>query len=276
MDLYLFTSFITTGLSKLIYCLIIIVISIIAIKISSKVINTFFGTRLTKLSVDANKAATLSALLCSIARYGIAFVALCSILIHLGVPSATLTAVLGTATVAIGLAAQNVIKDIITGFFILLENQFSVGDIVSIENQSGVVEAITIRTTLLRGFDGTLHIIPNGNITIVSNMCKGYMNAIIHVDVAYEEDTDRVIAILNDEMDKAEKEIPNLKGRPTVVGVTDLAPSGVTIRIVAQCNVKENAGVERAIRLRIKNRFDKEHITIPFPQTTVHMAQAKE
>lgn len=272
MNNALFYTFIAAGISKLIYCIVIIVVSFIAIKVSSKLIRSFFGTRLTLLSVDTNKVATLSALLCSIIRYVILFVAGCSILIYLGVPTATLTAVLGTGTVAIGLAAQGIIKDIITGFFILSENQFSVGDIVTIEGNTGVVEGITVRTTILRGFDGTLHIIPNGHITIVSNMCKDYMNAIINVNVAYKENIENVIKILNDEMATAKSEIKELKSQPSVVGVVDLAPNGVTIRIVAECMVKENAGVERELRLRIKNRFDREDISIPFPQTTVHIA----
>lgn len=277
MDFYSSASlgvFLWSALMFLMPPIFTIIISFIAIKVSSKLIHSFFGKSLaTSKSLDANKAATLSSLLSSVIRYAIVFVALCTILINFGVPASTLTAVLGTGTVAIGLATQSIIKDAITGFLILLENQFSVGDIVSIDNRIGTIEDITIRTTLLRDFNGTLHIIPNGNIVIVSNMCKDYMNAIVEVDVAYKENIDHVISVLNDEMAMAKEEIKALKTCPAVLGIVDLGASGVTLKISAQCTIKENASTERELRLRIKRRLEKENIEIPFPQTTIHMAE---
>ncbi|HCT65680.1 MAG TPA: mechanosensitive ion channel protein MscS [Lachnospiraceae bacterium] len=267
-------SLLSTAIPKLLYCLLIIIVCIIGTKISTKSITTIFNSRITKLKqIDAKKSSTLGAVISSVSKYTIIFIGVCSILIHLGVSPTTLAAVLGTGTVAIGLGAQSVIKDIIAGFFIILENQFGVGDIITIEGKTGSVEDITIRTTQLRGADGTLHIIPNGAISIVSNMCKEYINAIVDVDIAYEENLEAVLKILNNEMDIAAKELTDLRSRPTVLGVINLGNNGITIRTVAECDIKQNFVIERDLRLRIKNRLDKENISIPFPQCTVHMAE---
>lgn len=267
--------FLVGGVSKLGYCIFILLLCLLAIRISRHMIRSFFQGRLAvSRHVDASKATTLGSVVSSIATYTIWFVGICSILIQLGVPSASLAAVLGTGTVAIGLAAQNVIKDIIAGFFILLEDQFFVGNLVTLPNQNltGTVEEITIRVTRLRAADGTLHIVPNGSITVVSNMCKEYSNAIVEVDVAYEEDLTRVLGVLKDEMHCAYGTLEGLRKEPTVLGVTSLGDSGITIRMTAECQPEAKYAVERALRLRIKNRFDQEHISIPYPQCVVHMA----
>lgn len=267
-------TFLTAGLSKLLYCILIVIMCAIATKLSTKSISTLFNSRLTQSRhIDSKKSATLGAVMSSVAKYVIMFVGACSILVNLGIPPTTLAAVLGTGTVAIGLGAQNVIKDLIAGFLILLENQFGVGDIITVEGKTGVVEDITIRTTQLRGADGTLHIIPNGSISVVSNMCKEYANAVVDVDIDYKEDLESVLKILNNEMEIAAKELKALRNPPTVLGVIKLGDNGITIRTVAECEVKENFSTERALRLRIKNRLDKENISIPFPQCTVHMAE---
>lgn len=267
-------SFLTTSISKLLYCILILIVCAIAIKLSTKSITTLFNTHIgNSRHFDSKKSATLGAVIASVAKYVIIFVGVCSILVDFGVPPTTLAAVLGTGTVAIGLGAQNVIKDLIAGFLILLENQFGVGDIITIEGKTGTVEDITIRTTQIRSADGTLHIIPNGAISVVSNLCKEYANAIVDVDVDYKENLEHVLKILNDEMEIAQKEITTLRNKPTVLGVIKLGDSGITIRTLAECEVKENFATERELRLRIKNRFDKENIAIPFPQCTIHMAE---
>ena len=272
-----FLSFFPSLAVKIIYCIIIIAVCSILIKISGKAISGIFNSKVTESRhIDSKKAATLGAVISSVVKYTIMFVGVCSALVNFGVPPATLAAVLGTGTVAIGLGAQNVIKDIISGFFILLENQFGVGDMVIINNVTGTVEDISIRTTQIRDANGALHIIPNGNISTVTNMCKEFINAIVDVDVDYNEDLERVLKVLNDEMDGAMQKISGLRKRPSVLGVSNLGESGVTIRILAECHIKENYSVERGIRLIVKNRLDRENISIPFPQCTIHMAERQE
>ncbi len=262
------------ALMKLGYSLFIIIICLISIKAVSKLTNTLLNTKFSLIpNSDVKKAKTLAAVIDSIVRYGIIFVGLCSILIHFGVPAQTLTAVLGTGTVAIGLGAQSIIKDTLAGFLIILENQFSVGDLITVEEVTGFVEDITIRITKIRGFDGTLHIIPNGNLTMISNMTKSYINATVDIILPHNEDLDKVIKILNEEMDIAQNEIKSLKQRPTVLGVMSLSEIGATIRIVGECVVKEGGMAERALRLRIKKRFDYEGISLAVPSREIHIKE---
>ena len=266
-------AFFTAGFSKLITCGVIILICLLAVRISTFLIRRFFEGRIAQnRHVDTAKANTLGSIVSSIASYAIYFVGICSILIELGVPSTSLAAVLGTGTVAIGLAAQNVIKDIIAGFFILLEDQFSVGDTISTQGLTGTVEEISIRATRIRADDGTLHIIPNGSITIVSNMNKEFITAIVETDVAYEENLGHVFDVLQDEMEKT-SDLEGLQQTPVLLGVTALGANGVTLRITAKCEPGAKYRIERELRLRIKNRLDQESISIPYSQCMIHFAE---
>ena len=132
----------------------------------------------------------------------------------------------------------------------------------------------TMRTTKIRDASGAVHIFPNGSIGTITNYCKEYINAIVDINVAYKEDLENVIAILKDEMEKT-KEIEYILEMPQIVGVVALDDSAVTIRIVAKCSVKQNWTVERELRLRVKNRLEKENIEIPFPQRSIHIIQGE-
>ncbi|MCD8035844.1 MAG: mechanosensitive ion channel family protein [Clostridiales bacterium] len=262
---------------KLVYCVVLIVICYFAAKISKLVINKVFTTKKFSGAVVKNpsKAKTLKSITTSVITVAIYFIAVISILSQLGVSTTSLAAVSGSIAVAIGLGAQNVASDIIAGIFILVEEQFNVGDIVTIDGCTGTVESVSIRTTRLRDVDGTVYIVPNGNITTITNKCKEFINAIVDVGVAYEEDVDHVIEVLKDEMEKAAPEVNGLLETPEVLGIVGLDESAVTIRISAKCRVKENYGVERELRLRIKKRFAAENITIPYPQRTVRVIKTK-
>lgn len=222
--------------------------------------------------LSERKAKTMGAVTTSVVKYVIYFVLLCIILNYWGVNTGSLLTLGGVATVAVGLGAQSLIQDIMTGAFILMEDQFGVGDIITTEGYTGTVVSIGLRTTVLRSLDGNMHIIPNGQIKTVTNMSKEYNRGIIDVSVAYEEDLDRVMEVLRDEMRLIyEKEhIEGLIAIPAVLGVEDLGESGIKIRIAADCKVGRNWDVERSIRQRVKNRFDKEGIVIPYPQVVVN------
>ena len=158
------------------------------------------------------------------------------------------------------------------GLFIITENQFGVGDIVELNGFSGTVEAIGIRTTRIRNADGNVHIVPNGQISIVTNMSKGFNRAIVDISVAYGEDMDRVFAVLKDEFERLfnNKIIEGILDVPQVWGINELAESSVVIRIAADSEIGENWRVERELRKYILKRFEKEGIEIPFPQIVVH------
>lgn len=266
-------TFLTAALSKIIYCVIILIISGILVSFLNKLLRSLLSSKTSRL--DERKKNTVLSVLSSVIKVAVYFIAACSILTQFGVSVASVLAVAGVGSVAIAFGAQSLVKDIITGCFILLEDQFGIGDVVTIAGESGVVEDISLRTTSIRNSDGTLFIIPNGSITTVANRCKSYINALVDVGIDYNEDMDRVLEILNDEMDKVEGKIPGLKKRPVVLGITALADSSVNVRIVAECSIKENYAVERALRLAIKKRLDAEGVSIPFPQRTVHIVKAE-
>lgn len=261
--------------NQLFKCIIAVFVCCILIKVSNYLVQKFFNTRIgSKKWMDPRKANTMKSIVSSVIRYLFYFITIFSVLTFIGIPVASLLAVAGVGSVAIGFGAQTLVKDVIEGFFILLEDQYGVGDIVNIEGRTGTVEDITIRTTRLRAADGTVYIIPNGSVGIVTNMCKEYINAVVDVNVDYSENAESVINILNDEMQKAEKAVSGLRAIPVVLGITSLDESSVTIRIVAECEIKENYRIERQLKLMIKNRLDKEKIIMPFPQRTIHLVQS--
>jgi moderate conductance mechanosensitive channel len=173
---------------------------------------------------------------------------------------------------ALGFGAQDLVKDLIAGFFILAENQFHIGDVVRIADTEGTVEDIQFRVTILRDVEGNKHFVPNGQITVSSNYTAVYARPVLDIDVAYKEDIDRVIAVISDELQKlADDEVwaEVMVEPPEVLGVHRLAESSVVLR--TRLTVPANRRWEslREARRRIKNRFDAEGIEIPFPHMTV-------
>jgi moderate conductance mechanosensitive channel len=155
----------------------------------------------------------------------------------------------------------------------LIEGQFGVGDVVRVGGVSGLVERITLRTTVLRDIEGAVHIVPNGEITTVTNMNKAWSRAVLHVGVAYREDVDRVLEVLRDLLRDfhADPEWgPLLLEEPVVPGVESFADSAVVIRLMAKTLPLKQWDVARELRRRIKNRFAQEGIEIPFPHVTFY------
>lgn len=258
--------------TKIGLCILIAVIATIISKIIRKVVEK--SIRANK-KISERKANTLATVTSSIIKYLIDFFIICEILTIFGVSIASIITVAGVGGVAIGFGAQSLVQDIITGIFILMEDQFGVGDVITIENHTGTVEAIGIRTTRVRSADGNLYIIPNGQVKIITNMSKGFNRAVVDVGIAYEESIDRAISVMQDELDivYANNKIEGLLDAPKVLGVVNLGENSVDIRISADSMVGENWQIEREIRKFIKNRLDKEGISIPYPQRVVHIAK---
>ena len=180
----------------------------------------------------------------------------------------------GILGLAVSFGAQSLVKDIISGFFILLEDQFAVGDVISVAGTSGVVEKMTLRVVMLRDMKGTVHVVPNSEIKVVSNMTRGWSRAVIDVAVAYDTDLDRALAVVRDEAaafsdDPVWK--PQLDEPLDVPGVESLGESGIVVRVLARTQPGQQWAVAREFRRRIKMRFDRESIEIPFPQRRVHV-----
>jgi small-conductance mechanosensitive channel len=180
----------------------------------------------------------------------------------------------GILGLAISFGAQSLVKDFISGFFILFEDQFAVGDVIEAAGKSGVVERMSLRVVVLRDLQGVLHIIPNGEIKVVSNKTRGWSRAVIDVGVAYDADIDQALAVLRDEAARFSAE-PAWKGRlegaVEVPGVESLSDSAVVIRILARTRPGSQWDVARELRRRLKKRLDAEGLEIPFPQRKVHV-----
>jgi small conductance mechanosensitive channel len=180
----------------------------------------------------------------------------------------------GVIGLAVSFGSQSLVKDVLAGFFILIENQFDVGDVIEVAGLAGGVEKMTLRVVMLRDVHGVLHIIPNGQITTVSNKTRGWSRSVLDIGVAYEADVDQAIAVLRDEAaafggDSAWQS--RLDGMPEVAGVQSLGDSAVSIRVMLRTAPGSQWEVGREFLRRAKNRLDREGIEIPFPQRTVHV-----
>jgi small conductance mechanosensitive channel len=172
----------------------------------------------------------------------------------------------GILGLAVSFGAQSLVKDFISGFFFLFENQFALGDVVEAAGKTGVVEHMTLRIVVLRDAEGTRHVIPNGEIKVVSNRTAGWARAIVDVAVAGETSADRVLALVKEEIARfaCDEEWEHaLDGPPEVWGVEALGDNRVVVRAVARTQPGAQWGVARELRRRFKNRFDAEGIRLP-------------
>ncbi|WP_084542192.1 mechanosensitive ion channel family protein [Calidithermus chliarophilus] len=195
---------------------------------------------------------------------------------NLGFNVTALLAGAGVVGLAVSFAAQNLIRDVLNGFFILLEDQYGVGDVVSIGQVSGGVERFNLRLTVLRDLQGRVHFIPNSQVTQVTVMSRDWARSVEDISVAYDEDVDRALEVIRDEAERLFND-PQWQEKftqaPEVLGVERLAESGVVIRVLLSTKPKEQWAVGREFRRRIKIRFDHENIEIPFPHHKVYVAQ---
>lgn len=238
-------------------------------KIINKIIDrAIISRRASTTSEAANRIRTMTETIKKIIKYVLFFFAIIIILDMFGVITTSLITTLGIGGFALTFGAQSLVKDMITGFFILVENQYSVGDYVQIGSKEGIIEELGIRITKIRDFTGELHIIPNGSINEVTNRTRGGMRALIKVSVAYEEDLDHVISVLSRITEEFKQNDKIIDG-PTVLGVTQLGSSGIEITIVAKTLPMEQWAIERNLRKRIKEEFEKEDIEIPYQKIVV-------
>ncbi|MBI4408926.1 MAG: mechanosensitive ion channel family protein [Gemmatimonadetes bacterium] len=223
------------------------------------------------------RAQTLAGLLSNVALVVIATVAGLTVLgtfIDIG----PLLATAGVAGLAVSFGAQSLVKDIISGAFILVEGQFGIGDVVRVGDAAGMVEKITLRTTILRDLHGVVHIIPNGEITRLSNLTKAWSRAVIDVGVAYREDVDRVLDVLRElggELQADPEWGVLLLEPPEVLGVEAFGDSSVNLRMMAKTLPLKQWDVARELRRRIKKRFDAEGIEIPYPHVTFYWGEGQ-
>lgn len=263
--------------SRLLKVILIIVGAKIIYRIGRAIISAFFRRRTSeKFHVSEKKINTLSALSQSVLRYILYFIAGVMVLEQFGVNTASLIATAGIGGVAIGFGAQSLVKDVITGFFILFEDQYAVGDMVTIDDVTGTVVDIGLRTTKIRAFSGEVTIIPNGQILRVVNRSRDNILAIVDVNIAYEEDIDDAIRIMGDVARKYAAENENIVEEPQVLGVINLGDYGITLRLIARTANMQKWGIERELRKRIKEAFDDNKIKIPYPRTLIIQNKEKD
>ena len=241
--------------AKVIQSILIIIIALIISRTLRMGIKRFF-----RLPGKANaKSETLGSVLRNFVKYGIGFIAVCEVLMLFGVAVGSILALAGIGSVAIGFGAQTIVKDVLTGIFILMENQYNVGDIVRINGFSGAIESVGIRTTKIRDNNGNLHIMPNSSISVVTNLSRDYHRPTIDLEFSSSHSVENILHILSDEMEKIQS-LPGLIKPPAVIGLIDLTPAMFKVQIQAECESHYSWPIEREIRYRLKLRFEKEGI----------------
>lgn len=248
-----------------------VIVGAILIRLGRKGLKKLLNMGIYGRQMDESRRQTISQLLINVYEGVAWFLVVVIALSKLNINVNSLLAVAGVGGIAVGFGAQSLVKDTLSGLFIFFENQFVVGDTVDLAGLSGTVEKMTLRVTELRSFEGDLHVIPNGEITLVTNHTRSFHRAVVDVQVEYEERLDKVIAALEKEMRACTGQIEGMNGTPECLGVVGLEESGVKIEIIADCAAKQHWAVERELRRRIKDCFDREGIAMARPQRVVHL-----
>lgn len=257
--------------SHIIRIIFIAILMYICIKFGNKLINKFIekqGKSKLMLSLNEQRAVTLGSVLKSTLRYLVYFIGIAIMLT--GFDSGISVGLASITGVAVGLGTQSLVKDVINGFFILFENQYGVGDHITIGTFSGIVESIGVRTTIIRDFSGDLHLLPNGTITAVTNHSRGDIRFVVKVEIAYEENIDEAIELIKNVNSKfQEKYSEELRGAVEVLGVESLNASGITITVIGRAKPLSQWKMERELRKEIKIALDAAGIEIPYPKTNI-------
>ncbi|MCI0454692.1 MAG: mechanosensitive ion channel family protein [Candidatus Dadabacteria bacterium] len=243
-------------------------------KIMVKDEGKFFATVETEKRVK-----TIGYILRKVAFVSVFVMALMMVLREVGMDIAPIITGAGIIGLAVGFGAQNLVRDVISGFFILMENQVRVGDVAEINGTGGLVEEINLRTIVLRDLEGIVHVFPNGTINTLSNRTRGWSRYVIDVGVAYKENVDNVMELLKEigeELSKDEHFSPLILEPLEILGVDNFGNSEVIIKCMIKTQPLKQWEVGRELRRRIKNTFDRKGIEIPFPHVSVYFGEASK
>jgi small conductance mechanosensitive channel len=269
--------FVSTGLR----ILLIVIITLIVTKVV-KVLSDRMAALLTKQKADVEakkRANTLASVIRHLATVVILTVAFITILGQLGVEIGPVLAAAGIVGLAVGFGAQSLVKDVINGFFILLEDQIRVGDVVQIAGIGGLVEKVNLKMTILRDLAGNAHYIPNGNIDMVTNMTKDYSRYVFDIGVAYREDVDEVMQVIREVDEELRNDPdfgPDILEPMDILGLDQFADSALVIKARTKTKPIKQWGVAREFNRRLKRKFDEKDIEIPFPHVTLYMGEDKQ
>lgn len=260
------------------------IIAIVVAAYSIKKVSMYFLGKVIQRSVkshgnmsraeEVRREKTLHDIIDAALRVAIWVLAALMILQELGVDITPLIAGAGVVGVALGFGAQSLVKDGITGLFIIFENQYRVGDVVMINSTtSGVVEKITLRATVLRDLDGMVHHVPNGSIELATNMTMEFANVNIDIGIGYSSDIEKVEKVINEVGEKMAQDTDwkdSIIEPPAFLRIDDFADSAIIVKILGKTTADMRWGVSGELRKRLKIAFDKNNIEIPFPQVVVH------
>ena len=263
----------TVGISLGLILIVAVVVNVIARRyvhrLDHRASELADGTERERLR-QARRRATVAHLLLSTFQLVVWTVVVLIILTSIGVNLGPLLATAGIAGVALGFGAQTIVKDTLSGFFILAENQYDVGDTVELQTSanpvSGTVEALTLRITTIRAFDGTLNIVPNGNIQVTSNKTRGWGRAIVDLRLPYDQDVEKVRDFLTELFDELQETPPfagALRDGPDVLGVVQLTDAAQVLRVTAETIPSKRWEIERALRERITMRLTERGVAAP-------------
>lgn len=260
--------------------ILVIVLTLAALKVAGILSRRVFTAIAARAKdVEAQKRAdTLGSVVKYILSVVIMVVAFMMLLKELGIDIGPILAAAGIVGLAVGFGSQQLVQDVISGFFILLEDQIRVGDVVTLGDKGGIVEKVNLRMTILRDLAGNVHFIRNGQIGTVTNMTKEYSRYVFEVGVAYREDVDEVVEVIK-EVDEGLRSDPEYSGdvlEPIeILGLDKFADSAVVIKARTKTTPSQQWRVGREFNRRLKRAFDERNIEIPFPHLTVYMGQDK-
>jgi len=220
----------------------------------------------------AQRVDTLWRVVRSVVAVAVVVIVVLTIMAIWGIPIGPLVAVGTVVGVALGFGAQDVVHDFIAGFLIVAEDQYAIGDVVTISGVTGTVQEIQLRVTVLRDLEGRVHYVPNGSISVATNYTQDFSQVIVDVSVAYKEDIENVLEVLQSELEEfvADPDFAEvITADPVILGVNELGEFSVDIRVLFVTTPDDRWAVKREFLRRIKNRFDVEAIEIPFPHVTV-------
>lgn len=270
---------ITFGLRILLILILMFIFIKVAQAITDRLFKRYKRDKQERDDEFKKRIETLGSISASLLTIVILIITAITILGLLKIPIGPVLASAGIMGVALGFGAQHLVRDVISGFFILLDDQIRVGDVVQIAGKGGLVEKINLRLTILRDLSGNVHYVRNGEINVVTNMTKEYSRYVFDVGVAYREDVDEVIEVIKqvDETMRNDPEFQNDILEPIeILGLDQFADSAIIIKARTKTKPIRQWAVGREFNKRLKKRFDEKDIEIPFPHVTLYMGQDKD
>lgn len=247
--------------------LLIVLLAAIVVRVAKVLIRKTFAVRIKgPLKYNERRQQTMSKLLENVIAYVVYFMAIIAVLSAFTIDITGLIAGAGVLGLAIGFGAQNLVRDIITGFFIIFEDQFSVGDYVRIGQAEGTVEEIGLRTTKVKGFTGELFIFPNGNVTDVVNFSIHNSIAVVDINISYESDMAKVEQLIQEFLEDIQDKYEQIIKPPELLGVQNLTTTEVVMRIIAETLPMQHFAVSRGLRRDLKEFLDSQGVEIPYPR----------